>query len=344
MKTKETILKLAKKKGKVFTQEVVALCGISRQTAHQHIRELVARKKLLKIGKTTSAYYVPYTAAHARAAFKGKKLTLRKSRKNLQEDIVFREIAMRLNLSKELSPCAFDAVHYAFTEMVNNAIDHSHSKTVLMTLCVEDQFVWFSIADTGIGVFNSIRKRFTLPDDYSALEHLMKGKQTTDPAHHSGQGIFFTSKTADYFSIESACIKWIVDNRIGDLFVQECRPLKKGTNVYFSIKKRSRRKLRDVFNDYCNEDYVFDKTQVMVNLCPKEGAYVSRSEAKRVLVGLEKFDRVVFDFRKVDAIGQGFADEIFRVYKQRYPGKETIAVNMNNAVAFMVGSCQKPYN
>ena len=42
------------------------------------------------------------------------------------------------------------------------------------------------------------------------------------------------------------------------------------------------------------------------------------------------------DFDKVPMVGQAFADEIFRVFKEKYPHIEIQAVNMDDAVKFMV--------
>ncbi|MBU1083906.1 MAG: STAS-like domain-containing protein, partial [Candidatus Omnitrophica bacterium] len=68
-----------------------------------------------------------------------------------------------------------------------------------------------------------------------------------------------------------------------------------------------------------------------------EGAnYVSRSQARRVLAGLEKFKTVVLDFKGIEAIGQAFADEIFRVWKSAHTDKEISARNACENVMFMV--------
>ncbi len=63
---------------------------------------------------------------------------------------------------------------------------------------------------------------------------------------------------------------------------------------------------------------------------------MSRSEAKRLIHGLERFREVVLDFSGVDAVGQGFADEVFRVWAGAHPEVLLDPTNMNEAVAFMV--------
>ena len=51
---------------------------------------------------------------------------------------------------------------------------------------------------------------------------------------------------------------------------------------------------------------------------------------------MEKFKIISFDFDKVPMIGQAFADEIYRVFHNKYPDIELQEVNMNEAVKFMI--------
>ncbi|MGQ4005418.1 STAS-like domain-containing protein [Francisellaceae bacterium CB300] len=93
-----------------------------------------------------------------------------------------------------------------------------------------------------------------------------------------------------------------------------------GTSVSMVIKKDSKTMLSKVFDEYAEADeFAFNKTVVPVKLA-KMGHenLVSRSQAKRVLLRLENFKTVIFDFDEVDKIGQAFADEIFRVYQNKH--------------------------
>ena len=63
---------------------------------------------------------------------------------------------------------------------------------------------------------------------------------------------------------------------------------------------------------------------------------VSRSQARHVLFGLEKFKVIVFDFTNVPVVGQAFADEIFRVFQQKHPEIRLDTENMSEGVKFMV--------
>lgn len=71
-------------------------------------------------------------------------------------------------------------------------------------------------------------------------------------------------------------------------------------------------------------------------LSKQDDSYVSRSQAKKLLKDLEGFDTIILDFKRVRLVGQGFADEVFRVYQQQRPTVELIAIHMEPTVEFMV--------
>lgn len=82
-------------------------------------------------------------------------------------------------------------------------------------------------------------------------------------------------------------------------------------------------------------------TKMLNNAIDHSGSATARIEVildgrKRILTGLEKHQRLTFDFRGVSMIGQAFADEIFRVYQKQNPGKELLFVNANEAVVGMI--------
>ena len=82
-------------------------------------------------------------------------------------------------------------------------------------------------------------------------------------------------------------------------------------------------------------------TEIKIKLYTMGTIHISRSQARRVLNRLEKFRKVILDFDKVPTVGQAFADEIFRVFKEKYPEVEIIPENMNEAVEFMVERAQR---
>lgn len=340
MKTKDFILKQARTKGSITSSDIVKHTKISRQTIAEHLRELVSKKELIKLGSTRSAKYILYSRKLA-SHLKNEPTFLRNAKnKGLKEDEIFKQALRKLNLKKKLVENSYRIAYYAFTEMLNNAIDHSKSERSQIVAKYSDSSFEFEITDHGIGAFESIRKKFGLNDHFEAVEHLLKGKQTTDPKRHSGQGIFFTSKIADKFILESGKLRLVINNALDDIALEDIKQIK-GTRVYFSIKQKSRKNIRKLFSEYQNDDYEFDKTAITIHLSEKQEEHVSRSEAKRLLVGLDKFKRIVLDFKKVKGIGQGFADEIFRVYQNSNPEVRIKAINMSSSVEYMIKRVEK---
>ncbi len=63
---------------------------------------------------------------------------------------------------------------------------------------------------------------------------------------------------------------------------------------------------------------------------------MARSQAKRLLARLDRFEDVVLDFAGVESIGQAFADEIFRVFAADHPAVKLQATNTTPAVDRMI--------
>jgi anti-sigma regulatory factor (Ser/Thr protein kinase) len=203
-------------------------------------------------------------------------------------------------------------LQYALTKLVNNVIDHSEVAEVEITVSTEGGDIELVVQDRGVGIFRHIRDHMALASELEALQELSKGKATTMPEHHTGEGIFFTSKAVDRFEIESGTLHWIVDNRLGDMAVRTLDPPVEGTKVRVEIEQVTACELIDVFDEY-TEDFEFSRTRTVVKLFAIGTEFISRSQAKRLLHGITKFREVILDFKDVDLVGQGFADEVFRI-------------------------------
>ncbi len=70
----------------------------------------------------------------------------------------------------------------------------------------------------------------------------------------------------------------------------------------------------------------------------KEGSgdWIARSQAKRLLAPYGRFQKIVLDFDGLDFIGQGFADEVFRVFRRHHPEVEIEAINASESVQKMI--------
>jgi len=251
----------------------------------------------------------------------------------LSEDVVWRQVADDLDLDRE-SP-ARRIAGYAFTEMLNNAIDHSGSQSATITWWTGADQWSFEVRDYGVGVYPKLREGLHLASEFEAVQELSKGKRTTDRARHTGEGIFFTSKAADLFRLTSSGVRWTVDNLRHDAALGLV-PASEGTSAVCQIDPQTDRALSDIFREF-TRDHVFVRTRPVVKLFEIGTVFVSRSEARRLLDGLEAdFDTVEVDFTGVTDVGQGFVDELLRVWPAAHPGKTVIPINMNEAVGFMI--------
>ncbi len=303
--------------------------GITRQALSVHLRRLVAAGEVVRSGNTRGAVY---SLASRRPEVRLKRsLSLR----GLDEGEAYELVAASLNLGSQLVDHVEAILRYAFTEMLNNAIDHSGAETCQIELALDRKGASFGIRDRGAGVFKTIATKLRLEDEQAAMIELIKGRTTTMPEAHTGEGLFFTSRVADRFVLRSHRIELEWDRQRDDVFVRQ-RRLLVGTQVRFLVGRSTQQRLEAVFSRFAPAefDYQFLRTQVHVKLLRKD--YVSRSEAKRLLTNLERFLQIELDFRDVVSVGQGFADEVFRVFRGRHPQIEISARNADAAVSAML--------
>jgi anti-sigma regulatory factor (Ser/Thr protein kinase)/biotin operon repressor len=336
MDIKDLILKKLKENGEVRSSEIVKATGYSRAYINRFFKELHEEGILLLTGKANRAKYIPANEETIAKEIKSiNKVYRLLNNSNLQEDEIFNNIKKSSNIVKDLNKNASDILEFAFTEILNNAIEHSNSKKIEIIIERKPTNVVFMIRDWGVGIFSNIMLKKGLHNEMEAIQDLIKGKLTTAQKYHSGEGIFFTSKAGDILTIQSSRKKLIFDNLIGDTFISNVGIIE-GTRVVFSINLTSIRDLRKIFNQYTDNNYAFSKTKVDIKLYEEGTNYVSRSQARRVLTGLEKFKTIILDFREVDSIGQAFADEVFRIWKTKYPDIKVMWKNASENVLFMI--------
>lgn len=336
MDIKKLIFSELNKKHKVAAADLVKKTGFSRAYIHRFFKKLQDEGRVCLVGRTNGAFYV----------LPGSKELLAKTvfsrtlnnRPGLTEDVVLENIKKEApGVFKGLTRNAADIFNYAFTEILNNAIEHSKSKKIFVAVKRDEQNIEFKIFDWGVGVFNNIQKKFRLKNQAEAIEHLLKGKQTTQPQAHTGEGLFFTSRVADVLGIKSFAKKLIFDNKAEDIFAGDLVKEVKGTKVSFKLALNSAKNLQALFQKYAEKGFAFVRTDFKVRILELgSDFYVSRSQARRLLFGLDKFKHITLDFKKVSAIGQGFADEVFRVWQKNHPGVKIDYLNANESITFMI--------
>jgi hypothetical protein len=313
-----------------LVQHVAAALGLSRTAVSARARNLLATGYLKKSGNTRATTYRPGP---------NRRRTFHYDRQGLAEDRVWSDDVAPL--LRGLSRNVFDIAHYGLTEMVNNVIDHSEGSQVGVLVDRNERRLMLGIRDNGVGIFRKISRALNLPDERLALLELSKGKLTTDPRRHSGEGIFFTSRMFDQFQIFSGELVFDHDEAEEDdlLYDIDQQQDEAGTTVLMTIATDSKRTDTSVFEAFSSgpDEYAFAKTVVPVRLAKVGNEnLVSRSQAKRLLLRVDRFRTVVLDFAGVERIGQAFADEIFRVFANEHPEVELIPVNAAPDVQQMI--------
>ncbi len=327
---KTYLIEQISKQSSNFVKNVADAFAISTKSVYPYINELLKSGIILKISDnnyrlTTNTYRFSYKISD-----------------ELEEDTIYeRDISpLIIHLNNNIRKIW----QYSFTEMMNNAIEHSNADIINVFVNIDAYKTEIYIIDKGIGIFNKIRaylkettnKEASLEDAVTAL---FKGKLTTDKANHSGEGVFFTSRAIGRFSIiSSRCIFTHdeLDNLSLDEEILRNSEDDAGTFVLMSLPNNSTRQLTEVFDMFSDPERGFFKTQIPIKYALSDSFAVSRSQARRLYSRLDQFEEVELDFAGIDDIGQGFAHEFFVVFKNRYPNIKITVTNQNEAVDKMI--------
>lgn len=308
--------------------------SISRRRAGHVLRKLVAAQWLVAEGTPRKPLHRPGPL---------RQVVQRYALEGLQEDLPWRrDFAPFFELP---APVAHMAQH-AFTELVNNAIDHSGGSQVTVSMRQTPMQLQLLVSDDGVGLFDRIAGSFAIDDPMLAMLELSKGKLTSQPQRHSGHGLFFSSRLADVFDIHAnrAAFQhraWESQAwRPGKPHAANVRP---GTSIYLAIALDTPRTLDAVLKAHSDSGagYDFARTRVPLHLIAggaADAALLSRADARRASLRLAQFTRAELDFTGVAQVGHGFADELFRVYARSNPGVELLPVAMPPQVTAMIDS------
>ena len=299
----------------------------SRQAVHRHIQRLLEEGALVESGKTRSRTY-------ALAELLSWSQSFAVASCGDEADIWLRYLR---DLLRPLASNVMDIWQYGFTEMFNNALDHAQASTITVDFTKTAAGSVVIIRDDGVGIFRKIQAALGLLDERHAVLELAKGKFTTDPKRHSGEGIFFSSRIFDRFSITSGSVNFSHQAKAPEDWILEAEE-SGGTTVRMELGNHTARSINKLFRQFTSDDdFGFTRTVVPVRLAQYgDDNLISRSQAKRLIVRFEKFRTVVLDFKGVTMIGQAFADEVFRVFALAHPEVELNPLNANKEVSQMI--------
>ena len=305
--------------------------SISRRRADALLNELAAAQWLRVEGPKGQRVWQP---GPLRQVVKRYKL------RGLFEDLPWRrDFAPCFTLPEALNRMA----QHSFTELLNNAIDHSGGSEVNVSMRQTPSHFQLLITDNGCGLFERVSKSFAISDPHLALLELCKGKLTSAPDLHTGQGLYFTSQLADVFAIhangvafqrhEWEPVQWRTTRHGGQL----------GTSIFMGLALDTQRTLDEVLRAHSadGKGYGFERTTVPLHLLTSNGSLTSRADAKRAVARLTDFHRVEIDFAGVKDVGHAFADEMFRVFGRDHPETQLVPVGMTPQIMDMVNSLRQ---
>lgn len=314
---------------KDVAKKAVEAFGVSYNTVYRYLRELQAERIIRKNGNKN---YVMIE--------KTDYVSLKRSKEELvDEDIIYDRYIHRY--IEPLPDNVRMIWEYSFMEMMNNAIDHSQAEHVQFLIIQNYTDTSIILTDDGVGIFRKIKDFYGYHSLDDAVNELFKGKLTTDRKNHSGEGIFFTSRMLDFFGVFSDG-KIFTHDKYTELIrdLHDIAPLKKwkddtGTTIYMKLSNDSKRLVKEVFDMFSDVDGGFTRTRI-----PLKNVYetypVSRSQAKRLCNGFERFREIELDFSEVEEIGQGFAHQIFCVFQNEHPEIKLLPLNTSEEVKKMI--------
>ncbi len=322
----------AREHGERLPEHVMERLGLSRRSALALLNKLVGAQWLVRDGKRRKTPYRPGAL---------KQVVQRYALDGLQEDLPWqRDFALHFELPANVAGMA----QHAFSELLNNAIDHSGGSQVTVSLRQTAMHLQLLVSDDGCGVFQRIQQNFDIADPTLAMLELSKGKLTSSPDAHSGHGLFFTSRLADVFDLHAnRCAfqyrGW--DRR--SWHITKAMP-RDGTSIYLAVNLDTARTLDSVLKAHSTKGdrYTFETTSVPLQLMTGlHTGLESRAQAKRVASRLQRFRRAEIDFSGIQDVGHGFADELFRVFSRQNAGVEIVPVGMAPRVAAMIASVRE---
>lgn len=330
-----------------FIEKVMDSFCISITSVKRYLQELVSSKAITMSNQYACGYNLVEQVNVEEIELAGK---------CREEDYIF-----RICIEPYLTCCndnAYRIWQYTCVEMINNAIEHSKGEKLSIEVRSNVLFCSVVIADNGEGTFATLldymkQQGWKEPGIEDAVIELYKGKITSKEENHSGEGIFFSSKMLDDFCLWSDSHIYKAGYGRTSQMVQShllsyaARIGQVGTMVCMNLENETERNIVEVFDMYTNMEEGFIKTRIPVKEACISGEPMARSQARRICNRLEEFKEVILDFSDVGFMGQGFADELFRVYASAHPQVKLCPINMLPEVLRMVyhvGRGQLPEN
>ena len=333
-KIKDHILRKIDADKKEFIALISNEYGISVTSVKRYIESEIENAHIIRDTYRTCGYSLAFTGRELRYDIK--------SIAEREDSILFSEILPLINAGDK----AMEIWNYVLPEILSNAVNHSGGSTVSIYVRSNYLYTRVTVADNGVGIFSKVREAMKSfghrdPSIDDAVAELYKGKFTSEPDKYVGDGIFYSMHLLDKFAAISE------GNVIRAGFEEEpsylrshllgyaMRPTDNGTVIVMQLENDTQRDASDVFDKYSSGEDGLLRTNIPVFEACADRNPITRSQAKRLCARLDMFDEVILDFEKSMIMGQGFADEVFRVFHNNHPQVVVMPVGMNPVVKRM---------
>ncbi|HVZ44989.1 MAG TPA: DUF4325 domain-containing protein [Ramlibacter sp.] len=316
--------------------EAARVTGLSRVAVSRRIKRLADSGYLTRHGNGTRQTYSPGANRFWTLTQSLEAISAAGGESGIWEAHVAR-------VASDLRPNVANIANICFTEMLNNAIDHSGASEVCMGAHLYGGRLQMAVMDNGVGIFRKIAQASRLFDIRLAVLELAKGKYTTAHEGHSGMGIFVASRMLDGFMVHSGGLSFAPKSPQGvDLSFSWIAPYRyaNGTVVLMDLDTATDRTAQSVYEQYFFPDEVggdaFHTTEIPVKHAQLSSQLTSRSQGKWVMERAPQFKTVILDFEGVEMVGQAFVDEVFRVFATAHPEVQLVPRHVSPDVARMI--------
>ncbi len=302
---------------KDFVERTMEKFGVSKSTVYNYLTTLQNNGEVERVGGS-----MPY-----RIVYKTTRFTVDPTRERSEDRLFTRDVAPLL---AQLPQNLQKIWRYAFTAMLNNALEHSKASAIVCVVSRNRLSTIIGVLDNGTGIFRRIQQdvREQTGESITSAEAaalLFAGGYTGAPDTHAGQGIFFVSRLMDHFAIRSEQQLFTPNGEDEEENAERFR----GTAVQMALSNDSTRELSEVMAKYIDPEAGFIRTEIPVLRFFGGESPISRSEARRLGAVLDDFREAELDFTGVDEIGPDFAHELFTVLAAQMP---TLRISVANAV------------
>lgn len=312
---------------KDFVERTMEKFGVSKSTVYNYLTTLQNNGEVERVGGS-----MPY-----RVAYKTARFTIDPARDRSEDRFFARDVAPLL---ADLPANVQKIWRYAFTAMLNNALEHSRATAIVCVVSRNRLSTIIGVLDNGTGIFRRIQQdvRESTGDGITSAEAaalLFAGGYTSAPDTHAGQGIFFVSRLMDHFAIRSEQQLFTPNGEDEEENADRFR----GTAVQMALANDSTRELAEVMAKYIDPEAGFIRTEIPVARFFGGEFPISRSEARRLGEVLSDFREAELDFTGVEEVGPDFAHELFTVLAAQMPTLRIEVTNATPALEAMLRRC-----